>query len=157
MNLFAVVPAALRALQAGRALSNRAAWKQVQNIVNLLAALVAVAAAMGYTVPISADGVALVAGGVVALVNVYLTVATTDKIGLGKPKHDDLPSQLPPIERVGRPAAAPLADQSGAVAGHAGAGADVVQPVDFVRPRVSSRSRAEPDTRPNLGGFGDRD
>lgn len=164
MNLFAVVPATLRALQAGRALSNPAAWKQVQNIVNLLAALVAVAAALGYTVPISADGLAMVASGIVALLNVYFTVATTDKIGLGKPQNDDLPPQLPPIERVGQPAAAPLAAQGRAGAGHAGPGVDPVQPVDFVRQRESLPASDRPgpvgsdDTYPNLAppGFGDR-
>lgn len=64
--------------------------------------------------------------------------------------------EYPPIDLVGRPAV-PLADQAGAVAGDAGPGADVVQPVDFVRQPVPPVRRTEPDTRPNLGGFGDRD
>lgn len=164
MNLFAVVPAALRVLQAGRALSHPAAWKQVQNIINLLTALAAVAAALGYTVPIPAEGIALVAGGVVALVNVYLTVATTDKIGLGTPKNDDLPPQLPPIELAGQATVAPLADQGRAVAGDAGLGVGAVQSVDLVRQRESLPASDRPgpvgsdDTYPNLAppGFGDR-
>ena len=77
--------------------------------------------------------------------------------GFGDRESNVHPPQLPPIELVGRPAADPLADQGRAGAGHAGPGADVVQPVDFVRQPVSSQHRAEPDTRPNLGGFGDRD
>lgn len=97
MNLFNLVPAVFRVLQAGQALNNQAAWKQVQNIVNLLAALVAVAAAFGYTIPASSDDLAIVAGGIVALVNIYLTVATTDRIGFGKPKND-----IPPIELMGQ-------------------------------------------------------
>lgn len=164
MNLFAVVPAALRALQAGRALSNRAAWKQVQNIVNLLAALVAVAAALGYTVPISADGLAMVASGIVALLNVYFTVATTDKIGLGKPQNDDLPPQPAALERVGQPAVAPLADQNHTMVGDAGLGVGAMQSVDLVRQRESLPASDRPgpvgsdDTYPNLAppGFGDR-
>jgi len=77
--------------------------------------------------------------------------------GFGDRESNVHPPQLPPIELVGRAAAAPLADQASAGAGHVGAGVDVVQPVDFVRPPMPTRRRAEPDTRPNLGGFGDRD
>ena len=65
---------------------------------------------------------------------------------LGVFLQDETKTELPPIELQSRPES-----------GHAGPGADVVQPVDFVRQPVPTRRRAEPDTRPNLGGFGDRD
>mgnify|MGYP003592938948 CR=1 FL=1 len=65
---------------------------------------------------------------------------------LGVFLQDETKTELPPIDLQGRPES-----------GHAGPGVDPVQPVDFVRQPVSSQHRADPDTRPNLGGFGDRD
>ena len=61
------------------------------------------------------------------------------------------------VEKESVPALPPIELQGRADAGDAGAGADVVQPVDFVRQPVPPVRRTEPDTRPNLGGFGDRD
>lgn len=165
MNLLAVIPAALRALQAGRALNNPAAWKQVQNLINLVTALVAVAAALGYTVPISADGIATVAGGLVALVNVYFTVATTDKIGLQTRKSDD--DSNPPTASTGsdgRSPTADLADQSGHGPVDAGRDPGAVRAVVELRQPVPAGGRSvpvsyEPNSYPNLNpvGWGDRD
>lgn len=130
----------------------------------------AVAAIGGFIAAFSLDGsekwVALVVSAS-ALIGILLPDSETFPTGFGdkesgpvtEEKPDavaDSPSGLPPVELVGRPAV-PLADQAGAVAGDAGPGADVVQPVDFVRQPVPPVRRTEPDTRPNLGGFGDRD
>ena len=74
------------------------------------------------------------------------------------------PSQLPPIELVGRSSVAPLADQGRAVVGDAGLGVGAVQPVDRVCQPMQANYRpqrvepVDPNTYPRFGsGFGDRD
>lgn len=156
MNLLAVIPAALRALQASRALDNPAAWKQVQNVINGLSALVAVAAALGYAVPISAEGIATVAGGVVALVNVYLTVATTDKLGwpARRTDHDSNPPDPPAVVATDSGRAADADRDPGAVR----AVVELRQPASVPAGGGSVAVDREPNTYPNLrpSGWGDQ-
>ena len=71
-----------QALQAGQELSAPGAWKIAQNWINLLSGLVALAWALGYPIPLVEADIALLSGGIIAIINVYLTSATTKKIGL---------------------------------------------------------------------------
>jgi len=156
MNIIAVVPAALRALQAGRSLSNPAAWKQVQNVINFLTAGVTVAAAVGYTVPISDEGIATVAGGVVALVNVYFTVATTGRLGwpARRTDHDSNPPDPPAVVATDSGRAADADRDPGAVR----AVVELRQPASVPAGGGSVAVDREPNTYPNLrpSGWGDQ-
>lgn len=77
-------------LRYGVSLSDPAVWKQRQNLFNalvgLLGALAVLLPLMGVNLDLNQDVVLKVAGGVAAVVglfvNPYLTTATTDKIGL---------------------------------------------------------------------------
>ncbi len=102
MNPVAAISNAVAAVRAGRELTNAAAWKQVQNVVNLITALVALAAALGYPLPVNADGIYALAGGLVSVANVYLTVATSAKVGLlpAKPVPIDEPPTITLVSRV---------------------------------------------------------
>lgn len=84
-----------KALRAGQALSAPGAWKVAQNWINLLSGLVALAWALGYPLPLMEEDIALLAGGIIALINIYLTSATTRKIGL--PNHE---KPVSPIART---------------------------------------------------------
>jgi hypothetical protein len=67
-------------LYKGYALSNAAAWKNVQNAINVIAGILFVIV-QSYNLPIDKDMVNLLAGGIVAIVNIFLTVATSEKVG----------------------------------------------------------------------------
>lgn len=77
---------AIQALRAGKELANAATWKNRQNAVNALVGLLgfaaAVASAFGIQVELSDELLLGLATGVWAAVNLYLTTATTSKIGL---------------------------------------------------------------------------
>lgn len=68
-------------LYKGYELSNTAAWKNVQNAINIVAGILFVVV-QSYQLPIDKDTVNLLAGGVVAVVNIILTIATSKKVGL---------------------------------------------------------------------------
>jgi hypothetical protein len=82
MNLIA----AIQALRAGKELANAAAWKNRQNAINAVVGLLVLAAsvanAYGLEIRLTDDLAAGIATGVWAVVNLYLTTATTSKIGL---------------------------------------------------------------------------
>jgi hypothetical protein len=68
-------------LYKGYELSNSAAWKNVQNAINVIAGILFVVV-QSYQLPIDKDTVNLLAGGIVAIVNIFLTVATSKQVGL---------------------------------------------------------------------------
>jgi hypothetical protein len=68
-------------LYKGYELSNAAAWKNVQNAINIIAGILFIVV-QSYQLPIDKDTVTLLAGGIVALVNIVLTVVTSKKVGL---------------------------------------------------------------------------
>lgn len=68
-------------LYKGYELSNAAAWKNVQNAINIIAGILFIVV-QNYQLPIDKDTVNLLAGGIVALVNLVLTVVTSKKVGL---------------------------------------------------------------------------
>lgn len=80
------VIAAIQALRAGKELTNAAAWKNRQNAINAVVGLLVLAAsvanAYGMEIQLTDDLVTGIATGVWAVVNLYLTTATTSKIGL---------------------------------------------------------------------------
>lgn len=95
MNIIALIKPALVVLKQGRSLANPAAWKNTQIIVSLLSALIVLLNAFGIHFGLDSDSVNLVAGGIAALANAYLTTATSEKVGV--------PSGLPPIDLVSIP------------------------------------------------------
>lgn len=95
MNILAIINPAFVVLKQGRALANPAAWKNVQVIANLLSALIVLLNAFGIHFGLDSDSVNLVAGGIAAIANAYLTAATSEKVGV--------PDGLPPIELVSTP------------------------------------------------------
>lgn len=76
-------------LRSGASLTDPAIWKQNQNLVNVLITLLG-AVALFLPVEVSSDQIMSIAGGIAAVAgvfNVYLTTATSEKIGLPvKPK-----------------------------------------------------------------------
>lgn len=79
----------LRALQAGKELSNAETWKKTQlwtnSLVVLLTSAISVAASQGYAIPLTGEQISTLVAAlavVVGLFNSYTTVATTSRIGL---------------------------------------------------------------------------
>lgn len=103
MNILAAIKPAFVVLKQGQALANPAAWKNTQIIANLLSALVVLLNALGVHFGLDSDSVNLVAGGIAALANAYITAATSGKVGV--------PSGLPPIDLVSTPPLGAGADQ----------------------------------------------
>lgn len=70
----------------GSAVLNPAKWKERQITATVLAgvilALVHVAAAFGFVLPVDMEIANSIAAGIIAVVNVVLTITTTDKVGL---------------------------------------------------------------------------
>ncbi len=99
MNIFDLIKHGFRALESGKTLRNVEAWKNVQVVGSLLAALLGIAASFGYNFGLTDQQVYGLAAGIAAIVNGYLTIATTDKIGIGKTNEINSNSvELPAIE-----------------------------------------------------------
>lgn len=73
-------------LRAGESVANPEAWKKGQITVTLLGGFLVAAAnaakAWGYNVPLDMDTANAVATGALGVWNIYLTLATTKKVGL---------------------------------------------------------------------------
>lgn len=104
IDIFKFIPAAFDALQKGKRLSNVVAWKNVQLITNALAAVVVLLRALGIDLGFSESDVGAISGAIVIIVNAYLTLATTNKVGI--------PQKLPPIELQGRVEPLPFTDNT---------------------------------------------
>lgn len=76
----------LQLFKAGKRVSDPAKWKarqiEASVLVTAIWASINTASAFGFEIPISADTVDAAAVAVLAIVNVVLTVTTTNKIGL---------------------------------------------------------------------------
>jgi len=101
MNILSIIKPAFVVLKQGQALANPAAWKNAQVLANLLSALIVLLNVFGIHFGLDSDSVNLVAGGIAAIANAYLTAATSEKVGV--------PDGLPPIDLVSTPT--PGADQ----------------------------------------------
>lgn len=70
----------------GQAVADPQLWKKRQITATVLAglilAIVNVAAAFGYPLPIDMETANAIAGGIIGIVNVILTITTTNKIGI---------------------------------------------------------------------------
>jgi hypothetical protein len=90
-------------MQAGESVDNPKAWKAHQVSANMVAAflfaLVQLAKAFGYDFGIDMQTCADIAIGVLALVNVGLTVATTKHIGLPAGAVREAESSVPSVEQ----------------------------------------------------------
>lgn len=85
----------------GEAVADPALWKSRQveasALVGVILAAVEVCRAFGLDLPVDEASAAAVAGGVLAVVNIVLTVVTTDKIGLpAKPGTNPQPRPADP-------------------------------------------------------------
>ena len=98
----------LNLFRKGSAVLEPAKWKERQITATVLAgvilALVHVAAAFGFVLPVDMEIANSIAAGIIAVVNVILTITTTDKVGLPS-KQVDLPqinpdSILPPEDQI---------------------------------------------------------
>jgi hypothetical protein len=88
MNILAAVKYGLEALRVGKSLVNVAAWKEAQGITSFLVAAVAVVMAFGVDFGIDDSTLAAAGVAIAALVNTYLTFATSKQVGL--------PDKFPP-------------------------------------------------------------
>ena len=79
-------------MQAGKAVADPALWKTrqitVTMLVAVLMAVVQLAKGFGYELPIDENTATALAGGVLAIVNVVLTLSTSDKVGF-KPENTE--------------------------------------------------------------------
>jgi hypothetical protein len=80
------IKTAMQLMKAGKVVADPAKWKARQITSSMLVAaiwaLVNAASAFGVEVPLDAETIDGLAIGILSLVNVVLTVTTTDKIGL---------------------------------------------------------------------------
>lgn len=78
----------------GSSVSDPAAWKNRQITATVLGAfilaLINVLAAFGYALPVDTETANAIAGGIIAFINVLLTVTTTDKVGLPAKRNEML-------------------------------------------------------------------
>lgn len=102
IDIFKFIPAAFNAIQKGKRLNNVVAWKNVQLIANALAAVVVLLKLFGIDFGFSESDIDVISGAIVVIVNAYLTLATTNKVGI--------PQKLPPIELQGRVEPLPFDD-----------------------------------------------
>lgn len=89
----------------GGEVANAEAWKRgqvtVNSLVAILAALVALSRSFGYDIPVSNDGIAAIAGGVFAAVNLVFTVVSSNRVGLLPAKVQ--PDSFPEITGTAEP------------------------------------------------------
>lgn len=102
MNIFGVIASAIDVLRKGKRLNNVVAWKNVQIVTNMLAAIVVLLRSLGFDLGLSDSDIDTVAGAIVVIINVYLTLATTNKVGISQ--------EVPPIELQGRAEPMPFDD-----------------------------------------------
>lgn len=90
----------LQALQVGHELARPGAWKNVQLVASLLTALLGILWALGYQIQLMPDDVFAIAGAIVAIINAYLVIATSTKVGLPNvaATKPSLSPELPPAE-----------------------------------------------------------
>lgn len=126
----------LQALQAGHELSRPAAWKNVQLVASLLTALLGVLWSLGFKVQLMPDDIFAIAGVIVALINAYLVIATSKKVGIPSEK----------VVREEPSAAAPNSPDmsAGGVRVQAPANSEAVRPPE------------ERSVSDQFGGWGDR-
>ena len=100
--MIAKIKALWDVLQKGKEVADPEIWKRRQVTSTLLGgaiiAVVQLAKAFDYDLHIDEDTVTAVAAGVVAIVNYFLTLSTTTKIGIGKAPIEDHSFQ--PIDKV---------------------------------------------------------
>lgn len=72
----------------GSCVSNPAKWKNIQInstlIASILVVLANIAALFGYSIPMDIDTANSIAAGFIAVLNVILTLVTSNKVGVGK-------------------------------------------------------------------------
>ncbi len=111
-NLLMVASRGMAALRAGEALADPALWKNRQAAINAvtvaITAGVALASAFGYSLPVNADEIAAIAYAVVGIVTIYLTYATSEKVGL-LPAKESPNSPIPAENGVSSAVAASVA------------------------------------------------
>ncbi|MBE2293582.1 MAG: hypothetical protein IAF00_01485 [Phycisphaerales bacterium] len=99
MHWLKLIAPALQVLRRGQELRHAAAWKNAQVIASALGALVVFLRVAGIDLGISDADLLELAGGIVALINIYVVVASSAKVGFSPTPHPD----LPPIAQMDRP------------------------------------------------------
>lgn len=93
-------------LRRGSMVSDPALWKNRSGLAialaGLIAALVQLAKAYGHELPLDEDSITAIAGGIAAAVGVWVTYATSDKVGL-PPKRGDVEGEDPAAPPDDRP------------------------------------------------------
>lgn len=98
------IGALLELFRYGGEVANVESWKRgqvtVNSLVALLAALVAMSRAFGYDIPVSNDGIAAIAGGLFAAVNLVFTVVSSSRAGIlpAKVQPEPVPDDARPAE-----------------------------------------------------------
>lgn len=116
--------------QKGRSVLQPGFWKNVQNATTVLGGLiitlVQIAGGMGHALPIDENTATLIAGGIVAVVNVVLTLITSKHVGLPNPvaatesnvTSDSQEPQSVPATEVVQPVSKPVAVEAKGTVGN---------------------------------------
>lgn len=109
----------------GESVSNPQSWKTGQITATALGAAILAAvhvlASFGYVLPVDENACTAIAGGIIAIVNIVLTVTTSDKVGLPA-KQPIVPSDQPvtTISAADLQAGIDFANQAGTQSAHRG-------------------------------------
>lgn len=88
MNILNVLSAAAEALKQGKMLTKPENWKNAQVITNALYAGVVLLNALDIKLVLTSTNISTIANAIIILVNIYLTLATSEKVGLLEIKKD---------------------------------------------------------------------
>lgn len=96
----------LEVFRRGAAVSDPALWKNRSGLAialaGLIAALVHLAKAYGHEIPLDEESILALAGGIATVVGLFVTYATSDKVGL-PPKRGDVEGKDPAAPPDDRP------------------------------------------------------
>lgn len=85
----------------GSSVTNPELWKKRQITVTVLGAVVLavvnLVASFGYALPIDTETANAIAGGILAVINVILTITTTDKVGVVSGGSNPTPNAKEPL------------------------------------------------------------
>jgi hypothetical protein len=82
MNILAAINDGMKAIKAGEELRTASAWKSAQAVTSLLVAAGGLISAIGIDVPFTPEFYSSAGATIAGIVNAYLTVATTKRIGV---------------------------------------------------------------------------
>lgn len=88
----------IEAYKVGKKLDNAVMWKYVQIAISCIGMVSGILASFGIDLNLTIDEITAYAWAIVLALTGYLTVATTDKIGIGKKQEDKIPFVITKVD-----------------------------------------------------------